>query len=67
MMDMLVAGKRLWYSIRKHGEENHRVEILEHYFNREDLKLREKELINEELLQDKMCMNLQPGGGRRIY
>lgn len=57
------SGKRLWYSIRKHGKENHVKEIVEYCLDRSSLKVREKEIVNEELLNDKMCMNLQIGGG----
>jgi hypothetical protein len=57
------SGRRLWLSIRKHGKENHSVEILEWLLDRSSLKLREKEIVNEDLLKDKMCMNLQLGGG----
>lgn len=57
------SGRRLWLSINKHGKENHSTEILEWLPNRSSLKLREKELVNESLLSDPMCMNLQLGGG----
>lgn len=57
------SGKRLWLSINKHGKENHSLEIIEFLPNRESLKIRESELVNEDLLKDPMCMNLQPGGG----
>jgi hypothetical protein len=56
------SGKRLWYSILKHGRENHDREILEFLPDRSSLKEREKELVNESLLQDPMCMNLKIGG-----
>lgn len=56
------SGKRLWYSIRKHGRENHSIEILEWLPNRSSLKEREKELVNETVLQDSQCMNLKLGG-----
>ena len=56
------SGKRLWYSINKYGHENHQTEILEFLPSREDLKARERELVNEQLLEDKMCMNLAIGG-----
>lgn len=56
------SGKRLGYSIRKHGKENHVVEILEHYFTREWLREREAELVCTETLTDPMCMNLKLGG-----
>ena len=56
------SGKRLWYSINKHGKDNHEVEILEFLPTREELKEREAQLVNEELLKDTMCMNLKLGG-----
>ena len=56
-------GKRLWYSIKKYGKENFKCEILEILPNRNSLKEKEKEIINEDLLNDIMCMNIQPGGG----
>jgi hypothetical protein len=56
------SGKRLWYSIRKHGRENHEREIIEFLPDRKVLKEREKELVNESMLQDPMCMNLKIGG-----
>jgi hypothetical protein len=56
------SGKRLWYSINKYGKENFKCEILEMLSDRTSLKEREKELVNEELLKDFMCMNLKTGG-----
>lgn len=56
------SGKRLWYSIRKYGRENFKMEILEFLPDRRSLKEREKEIVNEGLLQDPMCMNLAVGG-----
>lgn len=56
------SGKRLWNSIRNHGRENHEIEILEWFPDRSSLKDREKQLVNESLLQDPMCMNLALGG-----
>lgn len=58
----LGSGKRLRRSIRKHGKENFRLEILEFFDSRESLVEREKQLVNELLLQDPKCMNLKPGG-----
>ena len=58
----LGSGKRLLYSIKKYGKENHKLEILEYLENRDLLKQREKEIINEEILKDPMCMNLVIGG-----
>ena len=58
----LGSGTRLRRSIRKNGKENFKIEILEFFPNRLSLSLREKELVNENLLKDPMCMNLKPGG-----
>ncbi len=59
----LGSGQILWRSIKKHGKEKHIKEILEFLPTRDLLKLREKELITKELVDDKLCMNLVPGGG----
>lgn len=56
------SGKLLMASVKKHGKEKHSKEILEFLPSREALKLREKELVTEELLGDKRCMNLKLGG-----
>lgn len=58
----LGSGKRLRYSIRKYGKENHIKEILEFCESRDLLVEREKEVVNLELIQDKNCMNLKEGG-----
>ena len=58
----LGSGTRLRRAIRKHGKENFRLEILEFFDSREVLMQRERELVNEFLLTDPMCMNLKPGG-----
>lgn len=57
------GGKRIKNSVKKHGKDAHRKEILEFFENRDLLRQREIELVNEELLNDPLCMNLQPGGG----
>ena len=56
------GGKRIKNSVKKHGKDAHRKEITEFFENREDLKNREMQLVNEELLNDPMCMNLMTGG-----
>jgi hypothetical protein len=56
------SGRRLRRSIRKHGEENHKVEILEFYNTRELLIEAEIEAITPEMITDKDCMNLMGGG-----
>jgi len=56
------SGKRLWYSIKKYGKENFKCEILEFLPDRRSLKDREKELVNENILKDSMCLNIKQGG-----
>ncbi len=56
------SGKRIIYSINKHGIENHRKEILEFLTDRKSLVKREEELITEDILNNPQCMNIRPGG-----
>lgn len=56
------GGKRIKNSVKKHGKDAHRKEILEFFENRELLVDKEIKLINEELLKDPLCMNLNLGG-----
>lgn len=56
------SGKRLRRSLNKYGKENFTFEIIEHLFSREDLVNRESEIVNEELISDKNCLNLRTGG-----
>lgn len=56
------SGKRLRYSIRKHGKENHVKEILGFFETRELLIEAEKQAITPEMIADKNCMNLKEGG-----
>ena len=58
----LGSGKRIRYSINKYGKENHIKDILEFLIDRSSLKDREKELVNEEMIQGVFCMNLKEGG-----
>ena len=65
----LGSGKILGYSRRKYGDENHVREILEFCSSRDELKQREKEIVNEELLADPFNINLKYGGdgGGRVW
>lgn len=58
----LGSGKRLRYSIRKYGAENHQREILEFVDTREELKAREKEVVSLNEIAKEECMNLMEGG-----
>lgn len=58
----LGSGKLLNFSIRKYGNKNHKREILEILECRNQLKDREKEIVNEELLSDPLNINLAYGG-----
>lgn len=58
----LGSGKRLWNSINYHGKENFIKEILEYCDTRDELKRREREIVNEQLLKEDLCMNLKKGG-----
>lgn len=60
--DYLGSGKRLRYSIKKYGKENFKKEILEFCLNKNHLAEREKEIVNQDLLQNSLCMNLVIGG-----
>lgn len=57
------SGKLITRSIKKHGLNRHTKEILEYCESREQLKLREKFLITDEMRCDTLCMNIAPGGG----
>ena len=58
----LGSGKRLRYSIRKYGEDNHETQILEFFDSRELLVEAEKKAITEDMIADNNCMNLKSGG-----
>lgn len=56
------SGKRLRYSIRKYGVENHKREVLMFFDNRELLIEGEENFITDEMVVDYNCMNLRKGG-----
>lgn len=58
----LGSGRRLRYSIRKYGIENHKKEILLFFENRELLIEGEINFITNEMINDPNCMNLRGGG-----
>ena len=56
------SGKRLRRSIRKHGIENHKKEIIKFFDTRELLIEGEKKAITPDMITDNNCMNLKGGG-----
>jgi hypothetical protein len=58
----LGSGKVLKRSIKKHGRLNHVIARLEFFTERSLLKVREKEIINEDLIKNPLCMNIKLGG-----
>jgi len=56
------SGKRLRNSISYHGKKVHVKEILEYLPDRNSLAVREKEIVNTDLLKDPLCMNISIGG-----
>ena len=56
------SGRYLQSSIKKHGKENHMLEILEFCADRSKLREREKEIVDQQLLSNELCMNLKLGG-----
>ena len=56
------SGKKLWQSIKRHGIDQHRCEIIEHLPTRQALRDREAELVNVELITELDCMNVALGG-----
>lgn len=63
------SGRIINYSVEKYGIDNHKVEILEFLSSREELKIREAEIVNEELLSNPLNINLKFGGegGGKIW
>jgi len=56
------SGKRLKASIKKYGVDNFKFEILEYCDSRELLAEREKYIVNQEMIDNILCLNLKIGG-----
>lgn len=56
------SGRRIKHSINKHGKNNHKKEIIQFLNSREELKSREKEIVNLNEISKKDCMNISVGG-----
>jgi hypothetical protein len=58
----LGSGRRIKAEVQKYGRQNFKREILEILPTRELLKLRESQIVTDELLRDPLCLNLKNGG-----
>ena len=56
------SGKLIVASVKKHGEAKHTKEILEYAKSRKGLVQLESEIVNENILSDKLCLNMKTGG-----
>ena len=56
------GGDIIKNSVKKHGRGAHFKEVLEYLPNRKSLAERERQIINEDLLNDPKCMNIIRGG-----
>src|SRR5574343_1086439 len=56
------SGTRLWNEVNKYGLENFKREIVEYLPSRQELKERERSLVNEDKMKDPLCLNLKFGG-----
>jgi hypothetical protein len=48
--------------VRYHGKESFDFQILEHFDSPKEALAREAEVVNEDLLQDPLCLNIRLGG-----
>jgi len=58
----LGSGVRIKRSIQKYGIDNFKFEILEYCESRELLAEREKYIVNQEMIDNILCLNLKCGG-----
>lgn len=58
----LGSGKLLTKSLKQYGKENHALEILKFFENKEDKFQAEKEYITSEMIDDSNCLNFSYGG-----
>lgn len=57
------SGIRIVRSVEKYGRSRHTIAILEFLPSLADVKIREEQIVNEDILLDPMCLNLALGGG----
>ncbi len=58
----LGSGLMLRRSVIKYGVENFKIEFIKFFENREELINAEKEIVDDILINENLCMNLKPGG-----
>ena len=58
----LGSGRVLRYSLKKYGRNEHRREILAECLDRDSLRDQERLIVNEDMINDPLCMNLRAGG-----
>ena len=58
----LGSGKRLKAAIKKYGFENFHREVLEEFYNEEEMYLRESQIVDNEFIQRDDTYNLKIGG-----
>jgi len=58
----LGSGKIIRNSIKYYGKDKHIKEIIEFCTTRDELKKREEEIVNEQLINEELCLNLKNGG-----
>jgi len=56
------SGKLIVASIKKYGEDKHTKEILVYAKSRSGLVKLEAEMVSEEMVSDKLCLNMKNGG-----
>lgn len=63
----LGSGTKLWRRIKKYGRKNFVKEILYFFKNAKEKFKKEREIVNEKMLQDSLCMNVRRGGIGGFY
>lgn len=56
------SGTNLRFAIRKYGSSNFKFEIIEWCSDRNELIKKEKEILDENFINDPNCYNIKPGG-----
>lgn len=59
----LGSGKHLRRSVKKHGKENLKREVLFYCGSSDEANKKEKEILTDEVRVNPLCLNIAPGGG----